>query len=426
MNNLQLYSQVPRVVVGPASGDEVADLIGRAASEQAAVVPWGAGTRQHIGCPPERYDLALCLDRLDQVLDYTPADLVVTVQAGVTLGALQDRLAHNGQWLPWDAPCCDRATIGGLLATGATGPLRLGYGTPRDWTLGLHVVLGDGRLVKSGAKVVKNVAGYDAHKLHLGALGTLGVIVAASFKLMPLPTGQCTMLVACSSLSTMFALMDALYAPPLSPVSLVALNGPAVRRIPILSPLLPALPEPYYVVIARFAGVPSGLDRQVQTGRQRSTVAGAHSVEVDTEQTLPIWRAIASLGQGLAEGDRAVLLRAGVRPAALPNLIQTLDMPTQRLNWPAAWLVYAGVGLVLCRWQLADTTEPQTVAAALVSLRAEVQSMQGYVVVEDAPHDLKNALDVWGPPPPTIRLMQALKQQWDPAGILNPGRYISV
>ena len=142
---------------------------------------------------------------------------MITVQAGATLGAVQAALAEHGQRLPWDPPISLDATIGGLLASGAAGPLRLGYGTPRDWTLGMRVALSDGRVVKSGSKVVKNVAGYDTHKLHLGALGTLGVIVEATFKLAPQPASQRTLLVSFERLEDALKTSDMLRTAPLPP-----------------------------------------------------------------------------------------------------------------------------------------------------------------------------------------------------------------
>ncbi|NTW02314.1 MAG: FAD-binding oxidoreductase, partial [Oscillochloris sp.] len=182
MADFILYNQAPMQVIAPTTAEALALVLCEASAARKAVVPWGGGTRQGLGGGPARYDIALHLAGLSRVVEYTPADMVIRVEAGVTLGQVQDLLAQHGQWLPWDPPLPYQATIGGLLASGASGLLRLSYGTPRDWTLGMRVALGDGRLVKSGAQVVKNVAGYDTHKLHIGALGTLGVIVEATFK----------------------------------------------------------------------------------------------------------------------------------------------------------------------------------------------------------------------------------------------------
>ena len=130
------------------------------------------------------------LRALDRVTEYTPEDMTVTVEAGLTLAGLQARLAQGGQWLPIDPPNPERLTIAGLLNTNASGPRRFGYGTIREHLIGLKVVLADGRVIQSGGRVVKNVAGYDLQKLFVGSQGSLGVIVEATFKLRPLPEAE--------------------------------------------------------------------------------------------------------------------------------------------------------------------------------------------------------------------------------------------
>src|SRR5947207_167556 len=184
--------------VTPATPDELAAILRDASERGQVVVPWGAGTLQHLGYPPNPEAIILHTAALNRIVEYNPADLTITVEAGATLGAVQETLRPHGQWLPWDPPAPGTATIGGLLAAGASGPLRLGYGAPRDWVLGMRVALGDGRLIKSGGKVVKNVAGYETHKLQIGALGTLGVIVEVTFKLSPLPERTGSLALACS------------------------------------------------------------------------------------------------------------------------------------------------------------------------------------------------------------------------------------
>jgi glycolate oxidase FAD binding subunit len=165
----------------------IAELANMVRDTTGPIVPRGAGLHQGIGNPAHPDSTVVDMRALNVVSDYIPSDLTITVGAGMVLGDIQDILAVNRQWLPWDAPQHRHATIGGLLASGLSGPLRHGAGAPRDWLLGMHFVTGDGRIIKSGGKVVKNVAGYDMHKLHIGALGTLGIIAEVSFKLAPLP-----------------------------------------------------------------------------------------------------------------------------------------------------------------------------------------------------------------------------------------------
>lgn len=424
-----LHHLTPRVVESPAGADELAAILRQATIDGAGVVPWGAGTRQHLGLAPTRYDIALCTQRLRQVVDYTPADLVLQIEAGATLGEVQALLANHGQWLPWDPPRAQEASIGGLLATAASGPLRLAYGPPRDWTLSLHVAFGDGRLVTSGAKVVKNVAGYDAHKLHLGALGTLGVIVAATFKLAPLPEHRQTLLVALDASRLTLETLEQFRAAPLSPISLVVLNHTAVRLLPALGDFVPGQPTPMVLIALRFAGVRPGVERQIREAVRRSVDAGARYIDLDEQDDTPIWQAIADFARHALPGDTptfhcSLMLRAGIRPAYLLHLLRLMQQSAHGHGWPAACIAYAGVGLAYAHWWLPDTTGPGEVVSALGEIRAAASSLGGYLVVEDGPAPLRPAVDIWGTLPETLGLMRSLKAQWDPGNVLNPGRYV--
>src|SRR5262249_45858493 len=157
-----------------------------------AVCPRGSGTKRGLGSPPRRCDLIVSTERLDQVVEYAPANLTVVAQAGVTLASLQQTLAPANQHLPLDPPFASAATLGGIVATNASGPRRLGYGTARDLVIGTRVATTGGLLTRSGGRVVKNVAGYDLNKLYIGSLGTLGLIVEIGFKIAPRPALQTT------------------------------------------------------------------------------------------------------------------------------------------------------------------------------------------------------------------------------------------
>ena len=180
------------MVVTPGSAEELAQQLYEAAEAKQTVIPVGGGKARVMSNAPARTDILLETRRLDRVLEHSQADMVVSVEAGITIEALQDHLAKAGQFLPLDPFNSPGHTIGGLLATGWTGPLRLRFGSPRDFLIGIRVALPDGKLATGGGRVVKNVSGYDMMKLHYGALGTLGVIVAASFKVFPKPLHDVT------------------------------------------------------------------------------------------------------------------------------------------------------------------------------------------------------------------------------------------
>ncbi|MEK7700920.1 MAG: FAD-binding oxidoreductase, partial [candidate division NC10 bacterium] len=182
--------RTPEAAVFPASIEEVAAVIGLAAEAALPVTPWGGGTAASVGMPAARAGLVVGLSRLNRLVEHEPGDLTATVEAGVTVEALQAALRSRGQWLSLDPPDAERATVGGVLSTNASGPRRHLYGTARDLLIGVTVVTAEGAVVKGGGKVVKNVAGYDLPKLFIGSYGTLGIIVEATVKLRPLPDDE--------------------------------------------------------------------------------------------------------------------------------------------------------------------------------------------------------------------------------------------
>ena len=182
----------PLPVVRPQSVAEMGDVVRRAAAERQAVYPVGGGTMLGLGLPPSRPGWAVDVRPLNRIVDYPARDMTVTVQAGVSVAELRRVLAAENQRLPVDVPHADRATLGGALAANVSGPRRYGFGTLRDYVLGITTVNDEGQEVKAGGRVVKNVAGYDLCKLHVGALGTLGAIVQVTLKVRPIPESQCS------------------------------------------------------------------------------------------------------------------------------------------------------------------------------------------------------------------------------------------
>ncbi len=418
--NYSLNHLTPSAIVTPTSATEVAAALQAATAAGHAVIPWGGGTRQHIGAPPTRYDVALDLRGMHQVIEYSPEDLVISVEAGATLGAIQTLLAANGQWLPWDPPLPAQATVGGLLASGAAGPLRLGYGAPRDWTLGMQVALADGRLVRSGAKVVKNVAGYDAHKLHLGALGTLGVIVEVTCKVAPLPAERETLLAVFPERRAAVLAVEQLRVTPLQPIALVALNDSVEAMIPALNTFREGQPA-HILVAARFAGTAAAVQRQICEAARRCAELGARTVELAFNDDEALWITLANFSAPTR--NDALLVRVAAPASAVMNMARMMERVPMVRNWPSARLLLAGVGIGYTRWEVGGIP-PQEQLAALDELRAAMRGIGGYAVVEEVPTALVEGIDRWGSAPATLELMQALRRQWDPAQAINPGRYL--
>jgi glycolate oxidase FAD binding subunit len=208
----------PAVVVEPASVDEASTVLAFCSANRLAVVPRGGGTKLTWGGAPERADVMLSTARMDAVLDHAAGDLVVVAQAGCRIEALQATLAQSGQMLALDPPQAG-ATIGGIVATGASGPRRLRYGTPRDLVIGIKLVLSDGTIAHAGGRVVKNVAGYDLGRLFAGSFGTLGLIAEVTFRLHPIPAYAQRLDVSVETPEAAFAAVRLAVSPPLDPVA---------------------------------------------------------------------------------------------------------------------------------------------------------------------------------------------------------------
>jgi glycolate oxidase FAD binding subunit len=242
LSSLEVDGVAPRERVTPSSAEELAARLDEAARNGDAVAAVGGGTQLDLGMPPTRLDVVIETTGLNRVVEYEPADLTVTVQAGMRFAELQRVLAEQGQFLALDPPLEDGATIGGLIATNASGALRFAFGTARDLVIGTRVANPDGTVTHAGGRVVKNVAGYDLNKLYIGSLGTLAIIVELSFKLAPIPPAAAAVAGELSDAAAARSLIGAVVRSPLSPLA-IELTGS--RR-----------------VVFRVGGYPQAVERQ--------------------------------------------------------------------------------------------------------------------------------------------------------------------
>ena len=249
----------PQAAVFPAKSEDVSEVLSFATGEGKRVTPWGGGTQMSLGNVPTGVDLVLGLSRLDRLHFHEPADLVASVEAGVTLASLQSTLARRGQFLPLEVPFPALATVGGVLAANSSGPSRLAYGTARDWLIGIVVAQADGTVTKSGGRVVKNVTGYDLNKLYIGSLGTLGVILEATFKLAPMPEDKRTLIGTYSSLSAAMQAAEELFRSSPTPQALLVVDRRTLERLPGLG----VFGGGEAAVMVLFAGRRIGIDRRV-------------------------------------------------------------------------------------------------------------------------------------------------------------------
>ena len=407
----------PQVVTLPATVEEMAEVMRIASREDAAVIPWGGGTSISLGNTPRRYDIALCLSHLNDVVEYEPADVTATVQAGKTLADFQHHLAEHGQFLALDPPLGQESTIGGILAVNASGPSRHAYGTARDLILGIRAVQADGRIIKAGGRVVKNVAGYDLSRLFIGSLGSLGIIVEASFRLAPLPRAERTAVVLLPSAQEAWRFVAQTANLSLRAVEL--LNALALRQVATVREAA----EDGYALLLAAAGEPAAVERSLKEIGELSRRAAASLAEVDGSAQSQLWQAIADLARH-SPSSAAVVCKAAVLPSQVPALSERIETMGRELGLAPLLVSHLTAGIVYSAWPLPQDEGVQRALDLATTLRQVVAGLGGSLVVEACPLALKEKIDVWGEPAGDFPLMRRIKEQFDPQGILNPGRFL--
>ena len=356
---------------------------------------------------------------VDQVLAHNAADLTATVEAGIRVSRLQEVLAEHGQFLAIDPPLPDRATIGGSLAVGWSGPGTWQNWSPRDIVIGMRTVQADGTVTKSGGQVVKNVSGYDMARMHIGALGTLGIIAEVSFKLTPLPARQATVLASFDSDGSCFEAALAIFGSSLVPLAITTLHGQEGRAGEGgIGGGRPSL-------AVRVGGRAKSVERQTDDVASIFRRFDAnHIAVVDGDDAARMWRRMGDFGW--AEETTPV---AGIRASVLPTDVQGAleSMPDMEdssgLKWRAT--TQTAQGVIDIHWFGAEGESlSEHVGTAISRTIQSVRGVGGTAVVTHAPTRIKESLDVWGESTSAIDTMRNLKQQYDPNRLLNPGRFM--
>ena len=426
---------IPRVALRPSHRDEIMEIVRFAAEQGLAVQPWGGGTQSGLGNIPLRYDVALDLSRFNRVLDYQPADLTATVEAGISLDMFQRALSSGGKTLPVEAPLSDRATIGGVLAANSSGPIRSSFGLPRDWLIGISVMSSTGMETKSGGKVVKNVTGYDLGKLYAGSLGTLGVIVEVTFKLNPLPQRTAALTARFKSWSAAMQAAKELNGQVYAPQGMQVLDGVAERFMTSAPDATnDGMGTEEALLVAFFSGRLGAVRRQLSEAGNMLRDGDA-SVRQVTDQTEAGHHLRAATDLGWSQGREASLvLKASVPPSSVANMQGSLEGKFGGAIESSSGVPEPGVvvdpafGLVRLFWWLdrdkrASEAGVSALAGAVNSVREIAKGNDGSLVVERAPLAVKQQVDVWGDNPEGAEIMYRIKQNLDPAGIFAPGRH---
>ncbi len=409
----------PKIIAFPRNIQQLSEVMAAASDTNLAVTPWGGGTRMALGNGVSNLDMVVDLSRMSKVIAHNPADLTATVEAGVRVESLRQTLAEHGQFLALDPPLPDRATIGGTLAAGVSGPLKAQYGNPRDLVIGMKVVQADGAIVKSGGEVVKNVSGYDMARLHIGGLGTLGIIAEISFKLTPLPRKEATLLAAFDTGQQCIDAGLSIFRSYVMPLALIAFDGNTDQRAQVIDI------EGNHFLAIRLGGRPRTLERQLNDCASICREYNAKAIEnLDETQASAIWRKLADFGWDKATTP-LMSGRASVLPSKTSSIAKSLEQSGNDSSFRTAMVIHPGYGTVFINWFAKAECELDDKAAnVLEQARDAVHRAEGRMIIERCPANVKAWFDVWDDVGEPLMTMRRMKEQYDPKGILNRGRFV--
>ena len=426
-----IAGRAPVAVLKPCVAEEVAEIVGFAAAEKLAMVACGSRSKLELGMPPRRYDLALDMTGLRQIAHYDPGDLTVSADAGTSLNELAKALAAKRQFLPLAVPCGATSTVGGAVASGIDSTLRQQYGTARDFLIGAEFVDGTGRQCKSGGRVVKNVTGYDLHKLLIGSLGTLGVITRLNFRTFPQPELGSVHIATFPTMEEARNFHASLFKSGL-PFSNLELFDPEFSALLVgfLNKAGGGIPESLaktgWHVFASFEGSAAVIERFQRELRELSLRKEAvRSETLDAQGSQQLRDALREAFDWLrSAGHNVALVRIVLPQPALGDLgvlQRMLQQPALRLAFTVRACNVAYFAL-LPRSEDAQTMEMMERAVSELFSRAEAK--KGSATLLHAPLWLKDRINVWGTKHPDFSLLQRVKRAFDPQNIFSPGRFV--
>jgi glycolate oxidase FAD binding subunit len=422
---------VPGAIVRPASSQEAAEVARFAITEKLAIVATGSRSKLELGMPPARYDVALDITGLHEIAHFDPGDLTLSVDAGMPLRQLAKVLAEKGQFLPLAVPCYETSTVAGTLASGIDSALRKQYGTPRDFLIGAEFVDGKGALCKSGGRVVKNVTGYDLHKLLIGSLGTLAVITRLNFRTFTLPQARGGYLACFSSLEGASAYRDAIENSGLPLANLETLSPEMVAQTAAVlretsAEFAGRLDPAKWSVYASFEGSEAVVPRIARDLHELANEAAADSSEIlDASADGHLGGVFREAFDWLRWASPSVALFRIVSPQSKPGDLADLLRVAQESSLRSGLLVRAaGIVYFVVLAENEDESALRAMENAATRVFSLAASGQGHATLLHAPVKLKSRVNVWGPHRADLGMMQRVKHSFDPQNIFAPGRFV--
>lgn len=443
---------MPKAVVFPANTQQVADVIKYANRENLAVIPRGSGSKMAMGNSPRRLDIVVCTSCMNHMTDVDVANLTITVEAGVKFRDIQVRLAtqedrcylplkdlvteadeiicsereNQGCFVSIDAPFCESATIGGIVAANSSGPRRLLYGLPRDIVLGVRFVAPNGDIVEAGGKTVKNVSGYDMSKLMIGSAGTLGILCEMTLRLLPLPERMETLLVSFDSFSDASGFVDRLFETSLTPAAVEVMNGNSFTSLKMDG--LPDFGSGGYVVAIALEGFEEAVTRmRMEMKDMAGSLKARGDKNLQEDKHRLFWLAVSNLVSSVA-GQFSGLISAQLNYpiSEWKKILEFVKDTLSTRNIEYGILAHSGNGVCLVNLLMkkGDSEVMKNGVEGIRALLAQCHEAGGNLVVQGAPTDVKKDLPMWGETRPDFIVVKRIREQLDPSGIMSHGRFV--
>jgi len=407
---------VPSSIEHPTTLDEISSALCKSNDEGQSVIPWGGGTRITIGNIPTSYDTALDLSEFKGDIEHEPGDMTVVANAGVTIGSLNALLEDEGQRLPFEVRNPATATVGGSIASNASGHRQSSTGGIRDWVIGMQIVLADGTVTKSGGRVVKNVQGYEMHRLHTGAFGTLGVVSQVAFKLLPTPPEQQSVIAWFDDQDTAqdvgLSLVNGLF----NPEAISLIHGPIAEQV-ITEAGEASTAEETWVLIIRLGGGVRSIERQVNEVVGASGASGATGYAVLSD--IAANAAWAILEE--SESQSRTIIRMTARTSNALTASHEIPISDLEKDKRISTICDLGFGAMTV---IADLTSDAESLSFINSTVQTITTHKGAYLIEKCPIDVKREMDIFSDVGNSINLMRRIKNQYDPNRTLNPGRFV--
>ncbi|WP_248930672.1 FAD-binding oxidoreductase [Paenibacillus hamazuiensis] len=409
------------MVVFPSEEREIEQILSWAASNHVRVAPQGGGTKDAYGHPGDEIDIILSLKKMSGIIHHSAGDLTVTALPGTTLRELQQALGVEGQFLPLDPAWEEQATLGGIVAAGASGPGRAMYGSARDYLIASRICYPDGTLIRTGAKVVKNVAGYDMNKLFIGSMGTLGVFTELTFKIRPIPPYAGALAIGDPDPLKLRKLQEILLDSQLEPSAAEWINGRLGARI-----FGSSAGDP--VLLVSFEDVERSVRFQLNWLQNACNSLGVTVLErisgyKETRAVLFGLREHLPNSHDIPDDKLVIGVKLLSMIAEVPAVYEAVQQAADEKGLPLDFHggLYTGISRATVR---AEWGQQQAVFEWLRTAESFLGSLNGRSVIEIAPRKMRTKLNVWGAEAEDWKLMKGIKEKIDPKRILNPGRFV--